>query len=139
MIDENLNTLAKCLGDTFIQRWDLYAQQLDNGAYICVKEPLTHELIRAHLEGELTLGTYLLFGGLLLSSLISFSLARDARKQIFRQPDTCNSPDRAGDILWVSLDDEHGNPLPAVDARRKLDEARAKAGPMDQVRVKPSK
>ena len=88
---------------------------------------------------DITLGSYLLFGGLLLSSLISFSLARDARKQIFKQPDTCNSPDRAGDILWVSLDDEDGNPLPAADAQRKLDETRAKAGPMDIVRVKPSK
>ena len=88
---------------------------------------------------DVTLGSYLLFGGLLLSSLISFSLARDARKQIFAPPDTCNSPDRAGDILWVSLDDEHGNPLSEAEAQRKLDEARAQAGPMDQVRVKPPK
>ena len=88
---------------------------------------------------DITLGSYLLFGGLMLSSIISFALAHDARKQIFQQPDTCNSPDRAGDILWVSLDDEHGNPLPPADAQRKLDEAHAKAGPMDSVRVKPSK
>ena len=88
---------------------------------------------------NITLGSYLLFSGLLLSSLISFSLARDARKQIFTPPDTCNSPDRAGDILWVSLDDERGYPLPEADAQRKLNEAKAKAEPMDIVRVKPSK
>jgi len=88
---------------------------------------------------NITIGTYLLFGGLLLSSIISFSLAREARKQIFSPPDTSNSPDRAGDVIWVSLDDEYGNPLPEADAQRKLDEARAKAGPMDQIRVKPSK
>ena len=84
-------------------------------------------------------GSYLLLGGLLLSSLISFSLARNTRKEIFKDPTTCNSPDRAGDILWVSLDDEHGYPLSEMDAQRKLDEARAKAGPMDMVKVKPSK
>jgi hypothetical protein len=88
---------------------------------------------------DVTLGSYLLLGGLLLSSIISATLARDARKEIFKDPTTCNSPDRAGDIIWVSLDDEHGNPLPAADAQRKLDEARAKAGPMDMVRVKPTK
>ncbi len=88
---------------------------------------------------DVTLGSYLLFGGLLLASLISFSLARDARKQIFTYNDTCPSPDRAGKIIWVSLEDENGNPLPAAEAQRKLDEAHSKAGPMDQVRVKPSK
>ena len=88
---------------------------------------------------DITLGSYLLLGGLLLSSIISFSLARNTRKEIFKDPTTCNSPDRAGDIIWVSLDDEHGNPLSEADTQQKLDEARAKAGPMDQVRVKPSK
>lgn len=89
---------------------------------------------------DITLGSYLLFGGLLLSSIISFALARDARKMIFKNPEESSpSLDRAGDVIWVSLEDERGNPLPEADAQRKLDEVRAKAGPTDQVRVKPSK
>ena len=89
---------------------------------------------------NITLGSYLLFGGLLLSSIISFSLARDARKMIFTNPEEGSpSLDRSGDVIWVSLDDEHGNPLPEAEAQRKLDEARTQAGPMDQVRVKPTK
>jgi hypothetical protein len=44
----------------FVQRWDLYAQQLDDGRYICVREPLTIRLLLAHLKGEITLGAYIL-------------------------------------------------------------------------------
>jgi hypothetical protein len=88
---------------------------------------------------NLTLGVYLLFGGLLISSIISFSLAREARKQIFKYQDTCPSPDRAGEIIWVSLDDEHGNPLTKAEAKHRMDKAHAKAGPMDRIVAKPIK
>ena len=55
-----LEQLARILGETFIQRWDLYGRQLDNGSYILVKEPLRAELLRGHLLGEITLSAYLL-------------------------------------------------------------------------------
>ena len=89
---------------------------------------------------DTTLGSYLLIGGLLLSSIISFSLARNARKMMFTDyEDSSPGPDRAGEIIWVSLEDEDGNPLPKAEAQRRLDEARSKAGPMDQVIAKPLK
>jgi hypothetical protein len=55
-----LDDPAAVLGFQFVQRWDLYARQLDDGRYICVREPLRHEQIVAHLAGEMTLGMYVL-------------------------------------------------------------------------------
>ena len=57
---EQLSNLARILDDVFIQRHDLYARQLDNGRYVCVREPLTQAHLESHLRGEITLGTYLL-------------------------------------------------------------------------------
>ena len=44
----------------FIQRWDVYPRQVDTGAYVCVKKPLTRRHIFSHLQGKITLGVYLL-------------------------------------------------------------------------------
>ena len=52
--------LADRVMDTFIQRRDLYARQLAHGSYICIKKPITQKHVIAHLEGELTLGAYIL-------------------------------------------------------------------------------
>ena len=57
---EQLNNLTRILDDVFIQRHDLYARQLDNGRYVCVREPLTQAHLEAHLRGDITLGTYVL-------------------------------------------------------------------------------
>jgi len=57
---EQLSNLARILDDVFIQRHDLYARQLDNGRYVCVREPLTQAHLEAHLQGDITLGTYML-------------------------------------------------------------------------------
>ena len=57
---EQLSNLARILDDVFIQRHDLYARQLDNGRYVCVREALTQAHLEAHLRGDITLGTYLL-------------------------------------------------------------------------------
>jgi hypothetical protein len=48
------------LAQQFVQRWDLYARQLDDGRYICVRETLNVGHLFDHLRGEITLGTYLL-------------------------------------------------------------------------------
>ena len=58
--DEELGRPAAVLAQRFIQRWDVYPQQLDDGRYICVHEPLNVSHLYAHLRGEITLGTYLL-------------------------------------------------------------------------------
>ncbi len=57
---EQIEELAQILGDIFVQRWDLYARQLDDGRYVCVREPLTQAHLEAHLRGDITLGTYVL-------------------------------------------------------------------------------
>jgi len=57
---EQLGRLAAIMDEVFIQRHDLYARQLDNGRYVCVREPLTQAHLEAHLQGKITLGTYLL-------------------------------------------------------------------------------
>jgi hypothetical protein len=54
------DNLAAILGFQFVQRWDLFAQQLDDGRYVCIREPLRHEHLVAHLNGEITLGMYML-------------------------------------------------------------------------------
>ncbi len=53
-------TLADTLSRTFIQRRDLYARQLDDGRYLCVRKPLKEKHLVSHLQGEITLGTYVL-------------------------------------------------------------------------------
>ena len=53
--DEELGRPAAVLAQRFIQRWDVYPQQLDDGRYICVHEPLNVSHLYAHLRGEITL------------------------------------------------------------------------------------
>ena len=55
-----LQPLAESLGRIFIQRRDLYAKQLDDGRYICIRKPLKEWHLIKHLEGEITLGAYVL-------------------------------------------------------------------------------
>jgi hypothetical protein len=52
--------LVRAYFQTFFSRTDLYALQRHDGAYQCVKRPLTARLLQAHLAGEITLGTYAL-------------------------------------------------------------------------------
>jgi len=55
-----MESLATNLGNTFIQRWDLYPKQLSNGNYICIHKPLRKWHLTKHLAGEMTLGAYVL-------------------------------------------------------------------------------
>jgi len=52
--------LANLLGDTFFQRRDMFGSQLDDGRYLAIKEPLTTKHLGLHLQGQITLGTYIL-------------------------------------------------------------------------------
>ena len=47
-----LEPLALGLAETFIQRWDLYARQLKDGRYICVRQPLETIHLISHLKRE---------------------------------------------------------------------------------------
>ncbi|MBC8503998.1 MAG: hypothetical protein ISR58_21575 [Anaerolineales bacterium] len=55
-----IHALAETLWRTFIQRDDLYARQLDDGRYCCVRKALTEKHLLAHLKGGITLGAYVL-------------------------------------------------------------------------------
>ena len=50
---------AKSIKDYFIGRLDVYAVQTDSGAYNPVREKITGDLVKEHLDGKITLGTYL--------------------------------------------------------------------------------
>ena len=58
--EQDLGELATTLGERFIQRRDLYAQQLEDGRYAAVKRPLRRNHLLAHLRGTMTLGAYVL-------------------------------------------------------------------------------
>ncbi len=58
--DVELSRPALVLAQRFVQRWDLYARQLNDGRYICVHEMLGVDHLFSHLRGDLTLGAYLL-------------------------------------------------------------------------------
>lgn len=60
MIDTELVRSAEALARRFVQRWDLHARQVKDGRYICIQKPLTREHLFAHLNGEITLGAYIL-------------------------------------------------------------------------------
>jgi len=55
-----IQVLVDMLAGIFIRRKDLYALQLEDGRYLCVRKPLEQRHLVAHLNGELTLGTYVL-------------------------------------------------------------------------------
>jgi hypothetical protein len=57
---EELARPAVALAQRFVQRWDVYSKQLDDGSYVCIHEPLNVGHLYAHVRGEITLGTYVL-------------------------------------------------------------------------------
>ncbi|MCI0558943.1 MAG: CHC2 zinc finger domain-containing protein [Nitrososphaera sp.] len=57
---ETLIPLADILGRQFVNRWDLYPKQLDDGKYVTIYRPLRQNHLIAHLQGRITLGTYVL-------------------------------------------------------------------------------
>jgi hypothetical protein len=52
--------LLEAYTNTFFNRRDTYALQLDSGEYVRVKYPLTLKHLHSHFMGKLTLGTYAL-------------------------------------------------------------------------------
>ena len=57
---EDLARPAAVLAQRFVQRWDVYPKQLDDGSYVCIREPLNVDHLYAHLRGDITLGIYVL-------------------------------------------------------------------------------
>lgn len=55
-----LEPAATALAEVFFQRRDLYARQVNDGSYICIRKPIEVSHLIAHLAGKITLGTYVL-------------------------------------------------------------------------------
>jgi hypothetical protein len=55
-----IEPLAEGLANVFFQRHDLYARQMEDGSYLCIRKPLKTWHLKQHLAGELTLGAYVL-------------------------------------------------------------------------------
>ena len=60
ILQNELEGLVDGLTDVFIQRSDLYPKQMDDGSYLCIHKPLNTKHLTQHMQGELTLGTYVL-------------------------------------------------------------------------------
>jgi len=113
--------MATGLADTFIQRWDLYAKQLDDGSYICIREPLEQSHLVAHLKGEITLGAYVLDRNS-QARYIMFDADEDAQfEQLVllsknlaeKGVPSYLEESRRGGHLWLFFSD----PIPGKDAR----------------------
>jgi hypothetical protein len=121
ILHNELEPLAENLASVFFQRRDIYAQQLDDGRYISIKKPLeTWQLIN-HLQGKLTLGTYVLDAES-HSRFIAFDA--DDNQQLVGLTYMAQSllednvpfyleSSRRGGHLWLFFD----HPIPGLEAR----------------------
>jgi len=57
-VPETLRQAFRVYAELFVNRWDVYALQKEDGSYICVRRPLTPRFLWQHLRGEVTLGVY---------------------------------------------------------------------------------
>jgi hypothetical protein len=117
----DLEPLATGLAETFFQRRDLYARQLEDGSYICIRKPLEVSHLVAHLAGKLTLGTYVLDPSSQASYIV---FDADDGPQFERAVHLSNNlakecvpsyleESRRGGHLWLFF----SNPMPGKDAR----------------------
>lgn len=60
LAQDEVEALVEGFARAFVGRWDLHARQLDDGRYICIRNPLAVEHLAAHLSGDVTLGIYVL-------------------------------------------------------------------------------
>ena len=117
-----IDYLAAILENQFIRRWDLFSKQQDDGRFLCIHERLQHDHLLEHLQGEITLGTYVLdedsFGRFLIFDADDAqdwrrlqALARVLRE--FKTP-TYLERSRRGGHLWIFF----GQPLSGAEIRR---------------------
>ena len=59
LTSQELAEPVSVLADRFIQRFDKYPRQADDGSYFTVDKPLSRRLVYAHLRGKVTLGVFL--------------------------------------------------------------------------------
>jgi hypothetical protein len=100
--------VAEGLSRTLVNRWDLYSKQMKDGRYICVHNNLTIDHVVRHLQGKITLGTYLLdkennarFAVLDADDDESFDRVKDIAKEIPSYLETS----RRGGHLWMFFEE----------------------------------
>lgn len=116
-----LEPLAHSLAGTFIQRRDLFAQQLRDGSYICVRQALETAHLAAHLQGKLTLGAYVLDPASRARYIAFDADAEESFAQLFQMAGALQKQgvpayleqSRRGEHLWLFLPE----PVPGKDAR----------------------
>ena len=116
-----LEPLAAGLAATFIQRRDLYAQQLADGSFVCVHKPLEDAHLVAHLQGEITLGAYVLDPSSQARYIVldadeethMAALARMAADLADQGVPAYLEESRRGGHLWLFF----AKPIPGKDAR----------------------
>ena len=119
--DAELSRPALILGRRFVQQWDLYAVQLDDGRYVCVREHLNVEHLFSHLRGDITLGTYVLDNQSRARFIVLdaddaeqySSLVDMARTLDVEHVPTYLETSRRGGHLWLFFD----RPVPGHQAR----------------------
>jgi hypothetical protein len=119
---DELERLVEILTDIFIQRRDLYPRQMDDGSYLCIRKPLKTWHLTQHLQGELTLGTYV-FDENSMARFVVFDADDEAEMErlvamtrILRVHDVPGYLERSrrGGHLWLFL----SQPVSGREARR---------------------
>jgi hypothetical protein len=73
----------------FVGNPDAYAVQLEDGGYKPVREPLTPKLLKKHLAGDVTLGTYVNVGDQAKFVVFDVDTGDDASAQALRVRNAC--------------------------------------------------
>jgi hypothetical protein len=113
--------LVRAYAQTFIPRSDLYPLQVKTGRYVCVKKPLTLEVVSQHLLGIQTIGAYALderdqakWICLDADNESQWQQVVTAATDLYRHGVAAYlEPSRRGGHLWLFT-----RPLPGADARR---------------------
>ena len=116
-----LERYGEILSTVFLQRCDLYARQLDDGSYICIKKPLLPINLIAHLKGDITLGAYVLDQGSRARYIVFDAddesglgkLSWMARRLAMQGAGSYLEHSRRGGHLWLFLESQ----IPGEDAR----------------------
>lgn len=76
----NLEGIADKLIALFVHRIDSYYKQLDDGRWVHVKDPLTKDVVLAHLNGDVTIGPCLIRKGDDSAKFLAFDVDPEAVK-----------------------------------------------------------
>jgi hypothetical protein len=116
-----LERLAAGLGQVFIQRRELYARQLDDGSYVCIRKALKPYHLVSHLQGKMTLGAYVMDEESRTRYIVFDAdddnqmerLAKMSSRLAARNVPSYLESSRRGGHLWLFF----SKPVPGKDAR----------------------